>query len=617
MDQDELVYIPIKDLKQNPECYQSPADLDLNYEPLEIITKDNVKLSGWFAYVNKKTARDRPTLIFFHGNSGNIGYCLGWMEAIYHELKANLVLVDYRGYGDSQGKPSEAGLMHDARATLDYVVNQLPVDKSRIYLWGASMGGAVAIALAAEEEDKCRKSALDQPRIAGVVLENTFTALWEVVPTVTSIFARISPTFFKYIMRSKWPSRYRIESIKLPILFLESRLDEIVPNYMSQMLNALCDPRQRVLAHRESKPSSAELLLCDDIDRAWYQIDDQSPSPRGGADTSEVVNSTAYASPGKRLPTSKHIFTSLLRYIHSDLTSLLAARPTPSSSVGNDARSRPSSSSSDASSPLPSPRMTFSDIVPESSGRARSATRESDAATLGSTQACTNPALQATASISESDTKSGATDSKDPLDVLCNAVLSTMPEAESVVFVADPCNPAREVCYTPENITSKEDLKQLLQAYRTLKAQSRKSVAASSDLVTQLATKLITAADDASAVSRSAYPALSDHEVLRLLSSLPLTVVKQILTTWTHRMPLPSASHNDALFMEQPRYLQCLGAFLEGDGRALLRLRSGRRMSKVEFVQTQAISLQRRTAANANRYAKLSGKPSGTCQTRE
>lgn len=170
---------------------------------------------------------ERDTIIFFHENAGNIGARLDFLELLYRELRCNILVVAYRGYSDSQGSPSEAGLELDAMAVFHYAQASDIINQDRLYLFGRSLGGAVAIYLAEQV----------QPRFKGLILENTFTGISEMADALFFFIKPVKP----FILRNWWPSIHRIANIKTPILFLSATKDEIVPSYMMQELYEKAD----------------------------------------------------------------------------------------------------------------------------------------------------------------------------------------------------------------------------------------------------------------------------------------------------------------------------------------------------------------------------------------
>jgi len=162
-----------------------------------------------------------PTILFFHGNAGNIAHRLPQANIMYKRVPANLALVSYRGYGLSEGEPSEEGLKKDAQAVLDYLWQRPDLDKSRFICFGSSIGGGVALSLSHSNQDK----------IKGVIVENTFTHLEDML---TVLYPFLSP--FKFLLKNKWPNRDLVPDLKMGILFLSGRKDELVPPTMMDSL---------------------------------------------------------------------------------------------------------------------------------------------------------------------------------------------------------------------------------------------------------------------------------------------------------------------------------------------------------------------------------------------
>lgn len=152
-----------------------PAQFGIaDFEELFIPTPDGESLSAFYIRANKQHARN-ATVLMFHGNAGNIGYRLPIAKILAEELRCNVLMLQYRGYGLSSGSPNEKGIMIDAQTGLDYIRQRHELRGSRIVLYGQSLGGAVSIGLAA----KNRK----QGDIAGMILENTFTSMRKMIPS--------------------------------------------------------------------------------------------------------------------------------------------------------------------------------------------------------------------------------------------------------------------------------------------------------------------------------------------------------------------------------------------------------------------------------------------------
>ncbi|MDZ7749498.1 MAG: alpha/beta hydrolase [Halofilum sp. (in: g-proteobacteria)] len=140
---------------------RTPADVGLEYEGVRLAAADEVTLAGWFVPHADPAA---PVVLFLHGNAGNIG---GRVESLQqlHEAGAAVLIIDYRGYGDSTGRPTEAGTYRDARAAWDWLTRARGMPPGRIVIFGRSLGGPIAAHLARAV------------RPAGLVLEFTFTSM--------------------------------------------------------------------------------------------------------------------------------------------------------------------------------------------------------------------------------------------------------------------------------------------------------------------------------------------------------------------------------------------------------------------------------------------------------
>ena len=147
--QDVLLYYP-----EQPESarvfVQTPNTVGLPYENVFLETDDGVRITGYFVPQSLDRRREAPTMLYFHGNAGNIGHRLNNVQAIYSYCGCNVLLLEYRGYGKSEGSPSENGMRLDAKAAMDYLLNREDVDSKKIIVFGRSLGGAVAIDLASD-----------------------------------------------------------------------------------------------------------------------------------------------------------------------------------------------------------------------------------------------------------------------------------------------------------------------------------------------------------------------------------------------------------------------------------------------------------------------------------
>jgi fermentation-respiration switch protein FrsA (DUF1100 family) len=203
--QDRLVYLPHM---PGRELEATPEALGLAYEDAWITTRDGERLHGWFV----PAERPRGTLLFFHGNAGNISHRLQTL-LIFNRLGLDVLMVDYRGYGQSSGAPGEHGTYLDARAAWDYLVEERGAAAHRIVLFGRSLGGAVGAWLASREDVSP----------AGLVVESTFSSgldmgrrLYPVLPV-------------RLITRIDYPVKDYVTATQAPLLVIHSRDDEIIP----------------------------------------------------------------------------------------------------------------------------------------------------------------------------------------------------------------------------------------------------------------------------------------------------------------------------------------------------------------------------------------------------
>ena len=211
-----FVYYPIKEVEGDP------SRIGLAFEDLSLVTDDGVKIHGWFVPCHGS----HTTLLVFHGNAGNIGHRLPLIE-ILHELEAHVLIIDYRGYGRSQGQPFEEGLYRDARAAAAWWTQRFAGPDQRLVLIGKSLGGPVAVDLATHVP------------VSGLILQSTFTSAWDMAKTLFPI-GLLQP-----LSGVHFDSAAKIGAIRCPKLFIHGSLDEIVPFRLGKKLFDLApEPKQ-------------------------------------------------------------------------------------------------------------------------------------------------------------------------------------------------------------------------------------------------------------------------------------------------------------------------------------------------------------------------------------
>jgi len=178
----------------------------LPVQEVRLTTADGVKLHAW--WIPAKDAKF--TFLAFHGNAGNITH-RAEAHGFLHQLPVNVLAVEYRGYGRSEGTPSEEGLYRDARAAYDFLVNGKEIPPARIIPFGQSLGTAVAVNLASERN------------VGGVVLEAPF-------PSARALARRVYPYLpgLGWIAKSKFDSGAKLERVQVPVLIVHCTQDPVI-----------------------------------------------------------------------------------------------------------------------------------------------------------------------------------------------------------------------------------------------------------------------------------------------------------------------------------------------------------------------------------------------------
>jgi fermentation-respiration switch protein FrsA (DUF1100 family) len=197
----------------------TPSSIGLSYDEITCTTSDDVDLSGWYIPVDNS----KGTVLFLHGNGGNVSNCLGWID-VFNDMGLNTLAVDYRGFGNSEGTPSEEGTYMDAQAAWDYLVEEKGIPADEIIVYGVSLGGPIASWVAKENDPKA------------LILDSTFTSIKDVgAELYPEIYPYINipglpwaiPTrnFFKY----DYNTADYLEEVDCPSLIIHSRDDGLIP----------------------------------------------------------------------------------------------------------------------------------------------------------------------------------------------------------------------------------------------------------------------------------------------------------------------------------------------------------------------------------------------------
>jgi len=228
---DGFLYDP---LKAPPGGYQLSTAVIPPAEELHIATPDGQTLQGYFIAAAAAGARPDVTIIYFHGQSNDVGTTWPRLEYLY-PLGTNLVAVDGRGYGLSTGTPDEPGLDLDVRAIWDSVTARPDVNPARVVIYGRSFGGALAIELASARPP------------AALVTESAFTSVAALVKDGAYVDLPVS-----FVARSRWDNLAKIGGVAAPYLALHGTADPYVLPRYSEELTA---------AHRAAQPDVTTTLV--------------------------------------------------------------------------------------------------------------------------------------------------------------------------------------------------------------------------------------------------------------------------------------------------------------------------------------------------------------------
>ena len=256
-----------------------PSELGIDAESIFLTSADGVRVHAFFL----PSPGARRALLFLHGNAGNASHRLP-NAALLAQFDTHVLLLDYRGYGLSEGSPSEPGLYADARAGLAHLAEARGIPAARTFVFGRSLGGAVASAISVE-----------QP-LAGVILESTFSSVADMATPILGPLARP-------LVGSRFESLARIADAQAPLLFFHGDRDRTVPYALGQRLfEAAPDPKAfetlRGAAHNDTVQRGGRAYL----ERIRRFLDENTPRPGDEAATRTDAGAAvrdAVAPPGR------------------------------------------------------------------------------------------------------------------------------------------------------------------------------------------------------------------------------------------------------------------------------------------------------------------------------
>ena len=239
-----------------PVVASTPAQAGLTYEDVYLTTPDGPKLHGWFLPAPEGRNKDTQTWLWFHGNGGNLGTRVGQLERAHRLLGVHQFIFDYRGYGNSEGRPSERGTYVDARCALDYLEQRSDVDPDLIVYFGHSLGAAVAIELAVSRPP------------AGMALIAPFSSIREMAKLALPL------PMVGWVVRNHYNSVGLIPKVHAPLVILHGELDEIVPHSQGLRLFEAANQPKRFVTLPQASHNNAHHVAADLMASALVEFRD-------------------------------------------------------------------------------------------------------------------------------------------------------------------------------------------------------------------------------------------------------------------------------------------------------------------------------------------------------
>jgi hypothetical protein len=187
--------------------HQTPGSVGLAFDDVYFATDDGVRLNGWFV----PRAGATSTLLWFHGNAGNISHRVENIKLLHDQVNVNIFIFDYRGYGRSEGTASEEGTYRDGAAAIELLRQRYGVEANKLIIFGRSLGAAVAAEMATRVQS------------LAVILETPFTSVRDVARDKLP-FLPIGP-----LLKTRYDVVEKIRKLSSPLLVLHGDRDEVVP----------------------------------------------------------------------------------------------------------------------------------------------------------------------------------------------------------------------------------------------------------------------------------------------------------------------------------------------------------------------------------------------------
>lgn len=248
--QPRFIFIPTHNFQKTPDFYK------INYKNIYLPVSKNLgggEIHGWWIPAKKANSQ---TLLYLHGRGLNIGSNINQAYQ-FQKLGFSVLLIDYRGYGKSKGNfPTESQLYQDAEIAWNYLVNQQKIPADRIFIYGHSLGGAVAIELAVKH-----------PEASGVIVQSSFTSMANTISRYP--YFRIFP--INLILTNRFDSINKVKSLRIPILFVHGVDDPLIPHTMSENLYKAASYPKELLLIPGAKHNNGDLFFNNDRYRKSIQ----------------------------------------------------------------------------------------------------------------------------------------------------------------------------------------------------------------------------------------------------------------------------------------------------------------------------------------------------------
>ena len=209
LQQDSMTFVPSRDVRV------TPADYKLEFEDFDLDLGAS-SVTGWIV----RHEPDSPWVLHCHGNGGNISGRIGHLMLL-RKAGCNAVVFDYRGYGKSRGKPHQQGLLEDAIAVRQHLLDKCGVEPKKLIYFGESLGGGVACLLAEKHPPP------------GLILKSTFTS-------AADRGAELFPYLPVHLLaKTRLNSASRVPHFEFPKLIIHGRNDEVIPFHHGEKLYQL------------------------------------------------------------------------------------------------------------------------------------------------------------------------------------------------------------------------------------------------------------------------------------------------------------------------------------------------------------------------------------------